>query len=85
MPAGEQAGSLRNSPGEGKLWGYRCRLSSGALGVGEVSRRAGRVRVGAGWRAALWRGWRRKRRMEEDQDPAVSQEPWEGGVGVAGE
>lgn len=46
------------------------------LGGGEISRRAERARV-EGWRVALWR----KRRMEEDRDPAASQKPGEGGVG----
>lgn len=61
MVAGEPGRSLRSSPGGRKLCGYRCRLSAGTLGGGELSRRAERAR-GEGRRAALLRGLRRKRR-----------------------
>lgn len=68
MLVGEQAGSLRNnSPGERMLLGYWCRLSSAALGVGEVSRRAGSTSVEG---------------VKEDRNPARSQKSREGGVGV---
>lgn len=60
MLVGEQAGSLRNnSPGERMLLGYWCKLrSSAALGVGEVSRRAGSTSVEG---------------VKEDRNPARSQ------------
>lgn len=59
---------MRNSPGERTLLGYWCRLSSAALGVGEISRRAGSTSVEG---------------VKEDQNPATSQnlgrEVWGGG------
>lgn len=73
MLVGEQGRSLRNSPGERKLLGYWCRLSSGTLGVGEVSRRAERVSA-QGWRAALWTGRRRTRIQQRHKN--LGKEVW---------
>lgn len=69
MLVGEQAGSLRNSPGERTLLSYWCRLSSAALGVGEVSRRAGSTS---------------EEGVKENRNPGTTQKSRDGGMGVGG-